>query len=284
MLPYLAGLGCWGLYIVQDPALFWSQFKGNASNRVLSGPLLEWLRVQTEERYLYMFGLAPDTRGFSHAKVLILIVYAIGVAGAVASPRIRREKGSRAILFLWIVWTTTVALVDKDVQPFYLIHFLLPLAAILAVWLCSTWDARTLPRWALAGLLAVIAGMQLAAAASRIRSDPYRREYLTAAAFLRGHPAPNAVVMGSAELAFQLGFYGNLVDDYRLGYLSGQRPAVVVVDRNRYQEWIPNLERTEPAAYSYITNLLDREFKLAFQNPAYKIYLRSTTAPGVVSQ
>jgi hypothetical protein len=274
MLPYLVGAGCWGLYIAQDPALFWSQFKGDASNRVLSGPLLDWLRMQTEERYLYMFGLAPDTRGFSHAKILILIVYAIGVAGAIASPRVRREKGTRAILLLWIVSTSTVAFVDKEIHPFYLIHFLLPLAAILAVWLCSSWDAQTLPRWALAGLLAVIAGMQLATAASRIRQDEYHKNYLAATSFLLQHAAPSDRIFGSAELAFQLGWDGPLIDDYRLGCRTGKRASYVVLDQNRYVEWIGNLEKQEPETYRFIHNMLDREFVLVHRDGAYQIYAR----------
>jgi 4-amino-4-deoxy-L-arabinose transferase-like glycosyltransferase len=274
MLPYMVGAGCWGLYIAQDPALFWSQFKGDASNRVLSGPFLEWLRLQTEERYLYMFGLAPETRGFSHAKILILIVYAIGVVGALASPRIRREKGSRAILLLWIVWTSTVAFVDKEIHPFYLIHFLLPLTAILAVWLCSSWDARSLPRWALAGLLAVIAGMQLVTAASRIRQDDYHKNYLAATSFLQKHAARSDRIFGSAELAFEVGWYGPLIDDYRLGCRTGKKAAYVVLDQNRYVEWIGNLQKQEPETYRFIHNMLDSEFKLVHRDGAYQIYAR----------
>jgi hypothetical protein len=96
---------------------------------------------------------------------------------------------------------------------------------------------------------------------------------MAAVDFLKSHPVPGGVIMGSAELAFQLGFDGAVVDDYRLGYRSGKKPSVIVLDRNRYQEWIPALKERDPAVYSYITALLESQFRVAYENPAYRIYL-----------
>jgi len=91
---------------------------------------------------------------------------------------------------------------------------------------------------------------------------------------------PGDPVFGSAELGFELGFFsGQLTDDFRLGYRSGKRANFVVLDQNRYQEWIPNLKQPEPATFAFITNLLERDFRLAYQNPAYKIYRRTSAAP-----
>jgi len=118
---------------------------------------------------------------------------------------------------------------------------------------------------------------------SRVRQNRYHDSFLAATEYLKQHAGPDSTIFGSAELAFELGFEGQVVDDFRHGYRSGKRPAIVVLDQNRYQEWIPNLQQTEPAAYTYITNLLDREFKLGYENAAYKIYLRRLTRAGAVT-
>jgi len=48
----------------------------------------------------------------------------------------------------------------------------------------------------------------------------------------------------------------------------------VVLDKNRYQEWIPNLKIFNPKAYEFTTGLLDREFAPAHRNEAYIVYLK----------
>src|SRR5438477_2637849 len=168
-VPYLIGAAGWGAYIAKNPALFWAQFKGDVSNRVLAGPPLEWLRLQLVERYLYMFGLAPDTKGFSHIKIVILMILVAGLAGALFSPPIRRHRGYRALLLMWLVSMLTISAVDKEIHHFYLLHFVMPLTAILAVWMCVSWEAGMVPRWALGGILALLVSIQFAVVGSRIR-------------------------------------------------------------------------------------------------------------------
>jgi 4-amino-4-deoxy-L-arabinose transferase-like glycosyltransferase len=282
-VPYLTGALAWGAYIAKDPALFWSQFSTNVGNRVISGPMFHWLKLQIVDRYFYMFGLAPDTLGLSHLKIVVLAIYATGLAGVLLNRQIRNDERFRPLLLLWLVSMFMMAFVDKEVHSFYLLHFVNPLAAILAVWLCWNWDTRTVPRWALVSLVAISVLVQFAVLGSRIRQNRYRDSFLAATEYLKQHTGPDDRIFGSAELAFELGFEGQVVDDFRLGYRTGKKAQFVVLDQNRYQEWIPNLEQTEPAAYSYITNLLDHEFKLAYQNTAYKIYLRNMAAAGGVS-
>ncbi len=61
--PYLvAGFGWW-LYIREDPAMFWGQFYGNITGRLARQEgLLGSLWAQFRERFLYIYGLAPDTQ------------------------------------------------------------------------------------------------------------------------------------------------------------------------------------------------------------------------------
>jgi hypothetical protein len=65
------------------------------------------------------------------------------------------------------------------------------------------------------------------------------------------------------------------VDDPRLGYRSGRRPDFLVIDRNRYAEWIPQYEQREPQTYRYIRGMMDREFHLVLENGAYTVYARN---------
>ena len=76
-----------------------------------------------------------------------------------------------------------------------------------------------------------------------------------------------------------MGYVDNLVDDQRLGFRSGKRPNFVVIDRNRYAEWIPQYEEREPDTYRYIRTMLDGEFHVVMENPAYKVYARNGVAP-----
>ncbi len=80
--------------------------------------------------------------------------------------------------------------------------------------------------------------------------------------------------MGSSELGFELGFDSNLIDDFRLGYVSGRRPDIIVLDKNRYQEWIPLLKPVQPDAWRYATELVTRDFREVHRNSAYVTYSR----------
>ena len=277
-VPYIVGAAGWGAYIAQNPSIFWIQFRGDATNRFISGSLIQLVRSQTVERYLYLFGLSPDTRGLSHIKIVILAIYVLGFAGALLSVRIRANRGNRALFLMWAAAAVIMSLADKEIHPFYLLHFLNPVIAILAIWLHSNWSGGGVPRWVLVGIVGALAAVQLMVTGSRIKQDPYRNNYRTTTAFLKEHTGSKDLIFGSAELGFDLGFFdGRLVDDFRLGFLSGRRATFIVLDQNRYQEWIPNLKKSEPQAYSYIMQMLARDFQLVQQNSNYQIYARRSS-------
>ena len=274
-VPYIVGAAAWGLYITKDLPLFLAQFGGNTAGRLLSVTTpLEMLRLQIVDRYLYMFGLAPDTKGFSHLKILILLAYLAGFVGAWSNREIRNNKGYRALLLLCVVCFGTWMFVDREIHFFYLIHFVIFLTVIFAVWVCSCWERRTLPRWVLVGIVAMVMTIQLGTIGRRTIQNPYRNMYLPTTQFLKRHASPSQLIIGSAELAFQLGFNTNVVDDYRLGFRSGKKPDFVVIDKNRYEEWIPLLEQQDPPAFRYVTDMMEHDFHLVLDRGAYKIYSR----------
>jgi hypothetical protein len=228
-------------------------------------------------RFLYMFGMAPDTRGLSHMKVLILAVYAAGILAALWNREIRRHAGCRTLLVTGGVTLLAMMAIDSEAQSFYLVHFVLWLIAFTAISAVWYWDRRSVPRPALVAVLALVVLVQFATIGRRVSQRAYSTIYLPATDYLKQHAKSQAIVMGSAELAFELGFAGNLVDDPRLGYRSGKRPSFIVIDKNRYAEWIPQYERREPETYRYIRDMMAREFHQVLDNPGYKVYARNGT-------
>ena len=274
-VPYIVGLAGWGLFISQDPGMFRDQFFGNVGGRLTRpGGFLHSLWAQYDERFLWMYGFAPDTRGFSHLKILIFLTY-LGALGAGWAMRDFREKREYRgwLLFCMIVFAAYANL-DKDVHEFYLIHIMSPLIALLALVLDWILRTRRAPVWVVAGVIVLVASIQLMTTTSRIRQDAYHTRYLPTTAFIKRNLHPGELVMGSSELGWELGWNGTVIDDFRLGYLSGKKPDIVVLDKNRYQEWIPKLQETNPKEYTFISNLLDREFVPAQRNDAYVVYLR----------
>ena len=157
---------------------------------------------------------------------------------------------------------------------FYLVHIMAPvivLTGLVIDWMLRT---RRAAAWAMAAAMAILL-VQISVTASRMRADAYHREYLDTANYLKEHTPPGGLIVGSSELGFELGFDGNLVDDFRLGYASGKRPDVIVLDKNRYQEWIPLLKPCPGGCVRYATELVAREFHEVHRNDGYVIYART---------
>ena len=274
-VPYLVGGAAWGLFISQDPGMFRDQFYGNITGRLSRpGGWLDAIWEQYKERYLWAYGLRPDTRGLSHLKIVLYLVYMGGVAAGWAMRDFRARREYRAWLILCVIVALCYANLDKGVQEFYLIHFMTPVIAVLALVLDWVIRTRRVRAWAVAAVFLVMGSVQLMTTVSRIRQDAYHTRYLDATEFIRRTARPGELIIGSTELGWELGWNGNLIDDFRLGYLTGKKPAIVVLDKNRYQEWIPKLQATEPQAYRYTSELLEREFVPVHRNDSYIIYAR----------
>jgi Dolichyl-phosphate-mannose-protein mannosyltransferase len=277
-VPYLVGAAGWGLYISQAPHDFILQFGGNAAARWM--PLTDPAALfhgQILERYWYMFGMAPDTRGLSHLKILILAAYAAGILGALWNREIRRHAGYRTLLVTGGATLLAMMTVDGEPHYFYLIHFVLWLIAFTAISGVWYWDRRSVPRWALVALLALVVLVQFATTGRRVSQRAYSTIYLATTDYLKQHAKSQNIIMGSSELAFELGYVDNLVDDHRLGFRSGKRPDFIVIDNNHYAEYIAQYERLEPDTYRYIHDMMAREFHQVLDNPGYKVYARNGT-------
>ena len=163
---------------------------------------------QVMVRFLYMFGMAPDTRGFSHIKILILAAYAAGVLGVILNRDLRARTGIRSLLLVSSVTLLAMIALDREAQRHYLVHFvvwMISLTAVAAVW---WWDRRSLPRWALSAALALVVLVQAVTIGNRVMQRPYFTAYLPVTAYLKRHARGNGTIMGSSRAGLSTGLRG----------------------------------------------------------------------------
>lgn len=276
-VPYLAGAVGWGLYILQDPAGFVSQFGTNAvmDDRLagVTSPLTGIYREITS-RYFVAFGLGPHSEGNYGPiwlKSLALLVYVAGVIGAVSNREIRSEKGHRALLYMLGIYFLLLSVLDAQKAYYYLPHVVPFFAALLAVWLRWVVAKRQAPVWAAAGLALILAAVGAGGTAFRCRINSYAKSYVPVIDFLRGGLQPNSTIVGPASLGFGLGFPRTLVDDVRLGYLSGKRPDYIAVSTE--YEWVfRDYRRRDPELYQFIQRRLNDEYRKVYDSAGWQIY------------
>jgi len=206
-VPYGVGALGWGLYIREDPASFLAQFTGNMRN----GGRLSYLRApwagvwnDLVVRYLGYFGLSPGANALSRVKLVIPLVHAAGLAGLLSMAALRRQAGYRALLGVAALHFGMLSVYDGQKLPYYLIHTVTLLDAILAVWIVRAWTKNSIPRLWLGGLLAAFLGVQILTSVQRIKQNPYRTSYLPAVSFLQKNAGQPSLIMGSASLDFAL--------------------------------------------------------------------------------
>lgn len=284
LIPYLIGAVGWGLYILQSPSLFVSQFMGNAtagSNYVgrldgLTSPLNALWREITL-RYLVAFGLGGHSAGTSSIaslKAFLLLIYLVGIIGAIFTRSIRSHRGFRALLYLAGIYFVILTLVDGQKLSWYLVHMIPLFAALLAVFLTWLWRNTRVPRWAIVAPMVLFFLLQVGGLVQRIRQNSYGRSYLPAVNFLKSRLNHSTLVMGSTELAFELGFNANLVDDIRLGYYTGKKPDFIVVDEI-YEDAFKGVGTQDGVVYQHVLDTLANDYHPVYDHAHYKIYVRN---------
>lgn len=275
-VPYLMGGAAWGLYILKDPEAFLAQFGTNAKmGGRLDGIRAPWLGMWHELtwRYFAGYGLGSRSTGVSgpaHLKALLLGLYAAGVAGAALSRKVRSNKGYRALLWLALIYFLLLSVMDNQKAYYYLPHITPIYAAVTAAWLSSVMRSSRIPAWAPLAAAAAILVVQAGGVVLRAWQNPYGRTYEPVTAFLREHAGPKDTIVGNASLAFELGFDGGLVDDVRLGYYSGRRPDLIVLD----QEYLSSIRRyktTAPAIYEFIERRLTADYEPVYNREGYQV-------------
>src|SRR3954453_15783298 len=90
----------------------------------------------------------------------------------------------------------------------YLVHVVPCYIALFAVFCRWLWTRKRGPRWVPAAATAGFLRAQLAGTAYTIVRRAYAKDFVPVAAYLKQHVKPGELVVGSAELAFALGFDG----------------------------------------------------------------------------
>jgi len=278
--PYLAGMAAWGLYIMRDPSSFRAQFGGNAAARY-DGLLLfkaPWtvIRREVTSRYLGYYGAASYSTGLSRLKLLILFTYLTAIIGILLVPKLRRNPGYRFLLFMTASHCFLLMAFDGKKVWTYLLYIVPMFATLLAIFAVNCWRERLLPRGLLVAVCVVFVIVQSATTWSRVLHDDYDRRYLPVTTFLAAHAGKNKLIMGPSELAFQLGFGNNLLDDTRLGCISGKQADYIVIDKLGYAAAITYLEGDDPKCYLYIRKELAERYRAVYDAGGYTVYARQS--------
>ncbi len=277
VIPYLIGAALWGLYIMKSPALFITQFGGNAQTGGRMTALLHPLTGlwnEIAQRYLVAFGMGPHNAGHGglvSLKIFILLAYVAGIIGAISTRAIRRHRGYRALLILAAIYFVILTIYDGQKLAWYLVHTIPIFAAILAAYVDWCWTESRVPGWAIATGVCCLMLLQVGGVVQRMRVNTYQESYVPAVNFLKANAREGALIMGSAELGFALRFPDNLIDDTRLGYYSGRRAKFVVVEEI-YEDAFDGARKSDPQAYEYIQDSLKRNYRQVYDQGFYQIY------------
>lgn len=277
-VPYFVGGTAFGWWIWQDPEAFRAQFIDNArmGGRMsgASSPLSSIVREFTE-KYPQAYGLGTTSGGHSgpiYLKSLIVVSYIAGVAGVLFTKSLRRNRNYLMLLVLTAIYFVLMSIVDGQKQVPYLAHIIPFYCALLAIWFEWAWREKFAPRSLLVAAVAGLLILQIGGMALRIKQNTYGNYYLPMAKFLKENTAENDLIMGGADVAFDLGFPANHVADGRFGFYTGKRPKFIVYDSGVENSWRGSKEHY-PQLYEYLPRLL-QEYEVAYQNASYTVYRR----------
>ena len=260
LLPYCLAALAWGFYISQAPSDFWAQLSGNAAGRLsgLGSPLQS---LYSEFQNRYAGGGAP-------VKLLLFLPLLVGLAGVLAAPALRRQRGYQLLLLLSAFEFIYFWLFESTKLYLYLVYLTPVLDSLLAVSLLYFWPTRKI---AVIAVVMSVACINLGGSAFVVRRNNIQDGYRPAADYLKAHTARGELIMGTASLAFELGWDRGLLDDIKLGDASGRHPTWVVVEQ-RYRDEFDSYRRSEPAAYEHIVNLVRNGCTAAFSQSTYSVY------------
>jgi hypothetical protein len=226
------------------------------------------------DRYFAMFGMPPFSSGASVLKLVVLAAFVASAGVFFGMAKFRGQRGYRALMGLFLIHVTMLAVIDGFKQSFYQVYVEPLWIAVLAVVAVQAWRMWPRARWVVATALAAVLMVQLSVAAGRWRSNPFGKRFLPAVGFVQANAVSGKSVMASSEMGLKLGFTPALIDDYRLGYRTGKRADLIVMDEARYQPWIELLAGQDPGNYAYIQRMLREDYRVVYDRPGYRIFQR----------
>jgi hypothetical protein len=262
------------LYIAQSPADFVTQFLGNAGGRgpIITSPLAA-LRLEVSHRYMDSYGLAAWSSATGRLNAIPLVMFLAGAVTCLLVPEIRQHRGYRLLL----IWTAIVVAFLTELEGlkthFYLIYLTPLYSILLAVAVRCMWLRRPRARWALSAAMLVFVALQALRTPSSAWRNRRQLTYDPAVQYLRGQFDRNTLIMGGGGLIFGLGPDWNLLDDNHLGFNSGKRAEVVVVDP-AWDDGIHEMQRTSPPIHEFVSHLLKTDYQEVYNRDGYRILVR----------
>jgi 4-amino-4-deoxy-L-arabinose transferase-like glycosyltransferase len=268
-LPYLAAIGMWMPYVLQDWGAFRDQLTQNGTNSRWTPTLnpIAILYNELRERYWTLFGL--KTGGSARLKVLVLVSYFGSTALLLCSRRLRQQKGATLLLALLGLYFVELSVFNQKLS-YYFVHILPWYVAILAV--VSLWLWTSAPRFrpVLAGWLVLLLGVQCGGIVLRARQRSAHQDEAAAADFLRRQGTGVHRIAATAALLFYLDFDPRLIDDPTLGTEGSTQPDAVVIGSN-YRDIYDGWATARPQAMERIRQRLSG-YRLTYENREYSVY------------
>ena len=221
------------------------------------------------------YGLAAWSSLSGRLNLIPLAMFLAGAATCLLVREIRQQRPYRLLL----LWTLIVVVFLTELEGlkthFYLIYLTPLYSMLLAVAVRWLWLERPRWRWVLGGAMLLFVGLQALRTLSSDWRNRRQATYDPAVQYLRGRFDRSTFIMGGAGLIFGLGPGWNLLDDYRLGYDSGKRAEVVVLDP-AWDDGILMLETNAPQIHSFVSHLLATEYREVYNRGGYRILVRHT--------
>lgn len=277
--PYLIGSLAWGAYIMQAPELFLSQFGGNAADggrlNLLTDPISAIYR-EISDRYIVAYGLASHSAGSSGPvwlKSVVLFAYLLALFLVITIKELRTKPGVRISLLLLAVFFMIMTILDGQKLTYYLLNIVPLFSMILASATVYSLRHSLMGKLSAVSLVTGMLLVQFGGIILKIKSNGYEKQYSPVAQFIKSNSDPGDVTYGSAEIAFALGFDGNVVDDHWLGYERNRKPKFFILEEV-YEEALDGRRRDLPEVYTYVIQTLEREYDLVYDKSHYRIFQR----------
>ena len=280
-VPCELAAAAWGLYILQSPSDFVAQFfSENVHNTGrLNGFTSPFAALKREIvlRYALAYGLGAHTAGHTgpiFLKAFALAAYVAGAIGCFALRPIRKDSRLRVVLVLIPIYFIVMAIFDFCKNNYYLVHVTPILALSLTIFASKA--VRTMRRlsWLVAVGLAGVALLQVGGILYKVHLNTYRNRYAPMVRFVADNIVPHSIIAGSSAMVFDFGFdRRNLIDDAKLGYVSGTKPDFVVVD-DIYADIFEGHIKDRPAVAQYVQQLLQTEYRRVYDQGQIIVYQR----------
>jgi 4-amino-4-deoxy-L-arabinose transferase-like glycosyltransferase len=275
--PYVVVLALWGAYISRAPAEFMAQMRGNGNGvqadiggRSRFGDLSNPLKAFSAEIHIRYFA--------SYHSHMVPICYFIGLAAIVYLAWRTRQKDHVIFAVLGVLYFFELMLLDGLKSPMYLDQPLPILAAAVAIALCSVKLRSRLRTGIVIGLaVGLMLGRQALTFYHFGNDAEGSRAYFAAADLVAANHARGEEVIASSELAYKLGLYNGVDEDWRIGYTTGKKPEFIVLGRLG-RAWLKQHKNDSPDFSRFVDNRLNQEYVTALENKSYTVYVRRDLA------